>query len=185
MNNPVNTVLYSLFGIALFFAFATIYMSCGGKKEKPESENLAEKVENVADAYTEDSFFEEDNNETESAEDQNTDISSSDNQTTSRSQQSEQSNSRVSSFDRTPPSPRVYSGQFMVIAGNYLLENNADVMVKKLKASGYNQSEKVVFDLSQYYTVIAGSYDSRSIANSISSELSAKGIENYVLSRKD
>jgi len=72
----------------------------------------------------------------------------------------------------------------VVIAGNYLVEGNASVMVRKLKSSGYGDAEKVVFDLSRYYTVIAGSYDSRSLANSISSELDGKGIENYVLRKR-
>jgi len=77
------------------------------------------------------------------------------------------------------------SNGYMVIAGNYLLEDNARAMVTRLRGAGYSNARKVVFDLSQYYTVIAGIYDSRSVASSVSSELNGKNIDNYVLRRQN
>lgn len=183
MNKPVYAVLYSLLGITLFFGLSTIYSSCGGKKAKVQNEDsLSDKVEDVADTYTGDDYFEDDEGSVKQSEDP--DEVPTDN-STNRESNDVADTRKTQSYERTPPSPRVYSGRYMVIAGNYLLESNADIMVKRLKDSGYGQSEKVVFDLSQYYTVIAGSYDSKPMANSISSELSAKGIDNYVLSRKE
>lgn len=184
MSRPVYTALYSLLIIALFFGASTVYQSCGkSKKEAETGDNLADKVENVADAYTDETFFEEDeeaqvnlSNDNSSTDESIDDQNSYDNKQTASSSSTEY---------REPPSPRLFSGEYMVVAGNYLLENNADIMVKKLRSNGYNNSEKVVFDLSQYYTVVAGSYKSKSIANSISSELTAKGIDNYVLRRKE
>lgn len=72
------------------------------------------------------------------------------------------------------------TGVFTVVAGNYLLEANADQMVNKLKNSGYNSSEKVVFDLSEFYTVIAGKYNNYESASKTVSNLKTKGIDCYI-----
>lgn len=177
MSRPVYTVLYSLFIITVFFTSAAIYQSCGKSKNKEIlPENLSEKVENVADTYTDETFFEEDEESPNETEEEPSDSYASD-QTSP-----ETNNSSFTPQEAT--SPRVSEGMYMVIAGNYLLENNADIMVNRLRSNGYNKSEKVVFDLSQYYTVLAGAYNSQSVASSISSELTAKGIDNYILRRK-
>ena len=177
MSRPVYTALYSLFIIVLFFSLSLVYQACGKNKKAEEPvESLADKVENVADSYTEDSFFEDD--ESGAGEDEETNDSN-----ILRSEE------EAPSVDNTPVPPvksssTISGGDYMVIAGNYLLENNADQMVKKLRSAGYNQSEKVVFDLSQYYTVIAGKFDSRSRANQASEDLNRRGIDNYVLRKK-
>ena len=177
MNRPLHTVLYMLLLISLFLATSAVYQSCGssGKKENDQT-SLEDKIEQVADEYTDEEFFEEDD-ETEAKDDVTFDSKTEDRIRSTPSPE------RTQSTNVIPPSPP--SGGYLVVAGNYLLESNADIMVEKLRASGYNNSEKVVFDLSQYYTVIAGRYNSRSVANSISSELNGKGIDNYVLSRKN
>jgi len=186
MSRPVYTALYSLLIIALFFGASTVYQSCGNsKKEATVEDNLADKVEDVADAYTDESFFEEDEEGGTPPTSSNSEPSADEGSASQSSFNNESTPNNSRREFQEPPSPRKFSGQYMVVAGNYLLENNADIMVKKLRSNGYNNAEKVVFDLSQYYTVVAGSYKSNSIANSISSELSAKGIDNYVLRRKE
>jgi len=130
-------------------------------------------------------FFEDDDSASSDDAD-DIDYASSSNED-SYSSSSSSSSSRTTSYasERTPSySNSSNRGDFMVIAGNYLVEGNASEMVDKLRSAGYNDAEKVVFDLSRFYTVIAGSYDTRSLANSISSELNGRGIENYVLRRK-
>lgn len=180
MNRPLYTVLYSLMIIVIFFGLSTVYLSCGNnKKNKAEDTDLAEKIEKVADDYTDETFFED------SDEPSNTGIGLSQGEEENEDDAVTSSPPPRTTSSATQRGPAIIrTGGYVVIAGNYLLENNADVMVRKLNASGYNQAEKVVFDLSQYYTVIAGRYETRNLANSISSELSAKGIDNYVLSRK-
>lgn len=89
-----------------------------------------------------------------------------------------------------PPAPRKtttssthttnYSGKYMVLAGSYLIEDNARAMVKKLKKLGYNDAEMVVFNMSQYHSVCAGRYSSLSTAQQESGTLKRKGIDNYV-----
>lgn len=185
MSRPVYTVFYSLFIIGLFFGLSTIYQSCGkSDKATKEDDSLAEKIENVADSYTEDSFFEEDgDSDGEEQEISEAEESPSESYSDTESY-SAPASSTASSSSTTSYSQSSSSSPYVVVAGNYLLESNADQMVKNLKSSGYSGAEKVVFDLSQYYTVVAGRYSERSVANSVSSELKGKGIDNYVLRRK-
>lgn len=186
MTRPVNTALYMLMIIGIFFSLSLIYQSCGQKKqEELTTEELAERAGDVSDSYTEEEFFEDDD-ETGSTEDDIEDdgeemstIDDDNDDSYTSSSSSSYSNSTAASS-----SSSLNQGGYIVVAGNYLLENNASEMVRKLKAAGYNKADKVVFDLSQYYTVVAGNYESRSLANSVSSELTGKGIDNYVLKRK-
>lgn len=180
MSRPTYTAIYMLAIIGSFFALSLIYQSCGKKEVAPPTqEELEEKLIEAADTYSdEDEFFEDGEEESEVGEE--IDYSSSEDTYTSS-----YTSSSSSSSNATPRSSSSSSrGDYMVIAGNYLVEGNAGEMVRKLRNAGYGDAEKVVFDLSRYYTVIAGNYDSRSLANSISSELDGKGIDNYVLRRK-
>lgn len=73
-----------------------------------------------------------------------------------------------------------YSGKYMLLAGSYLIEDNAQAMVKKLKRLGYEDAEMVIFEMSQYHSVCAGRYSSLSSAQQESGTLKRKGIDNYV-----
>ncbi len=72
------------------------------------------------------------------------------------------------------------NADFLVIAGSFSNEVNADRMVQKLKDMGYSEAEKVVFDFSQYYSVVSGKHDSESTAKEMSIELKNKNINAYV-----
>jgi hypothetical protein len=68
----------------------------------------------------------------------------------------------------------------MLLDGSYLIEDNAQTMIKKLKNLGYENAEMVIFDMSQYHSVCAGRFSSLSSAQQESSALKRKGIDNYV-----
>lgn len=72
------------------------------------------------------------------------------------------------------------NADFLVIAGSFSNELNADRMVQKLKDMGYSDTKKIVFDFSQYYSVVTGKYDSESSAKDMSIELKNKNINAYV-----
>ena len=74
--------------------------------------------------------------------------------------------------------------QYMAIAGSYIINSNAESMVTKLKKLGYADSEVVVFDQSQYYTVIAGRSSSYDGALRVSNKLKTNGIDSYVHKKK-
>lgn len=76
------------------------------------------------------------------------------------------------------------AGKYLLLAGSYLIEDNASTMVKKLKKIGYNNAEVVVFDMSQYHSVCAGRYGNMSSAKQESSSLKRKGVDNYVHTRQ-
>lgn len=95
--------------------------------------------------------------------------------------------------DDTPP-PTKYTqttsstassstGQYMLIAGNYLVQSNASEMRKKLQNLGFSAAEVARFDNSQYHTVIASRYTDYGTAVRSSSDLKAKGIDCYVKRR--
>ncbi len=72
------------------------------------------------------------------------------------------------------------NADFLVIAGSFSNEVNADRMVEKLKDMGYNDTQKVVFDFSQYYSVVTGKHELESHAKDMSIELKNKNINAYV-----
>jgi hypothetical protein len=80
----------------------------------------------------------------------------------------------------TRPSSYSSSGEWMVIAGNYLVESNARVMIRKLRNLGYNNSEIGVFERSQYHTVIASRHTSNSAAIKAANQIKNRGVECYV-----
>ncbi|MCB0648556.1 MAG: SPOR domain-containing protein [Saprospiraceae bacterium] len=89
---------------------------------------------------------------------------------------------------KAAPSPAVSyetsGSDFMVIAGSYLVESNANEMVQTLKKMGFSGAEKVVFDLSKFYSVSAGRYPDHEAASKAASKLKTNGIDCYVHKKK-
>ncbi len=72
------------------------------------------------------------------------------------------------------------SGKFLVVTGSFRMKENAEAMAKKLRSSGYSNAEVVIFDYSEFYSVVAGRSDSQSSAASLKDDLVSDGIESYV-----
>ena len=70
-------------------------------------------------------------------------------------------------------------GDFLVVAGSFSNEIYADEFVKKLQGMGYKNTEKIVFDFSKYFSVIAGRYSTEKDAENRELELKKKGVEAY------
>lgn len=83
---------------------------------------------------------------------------------------------------KTPPVSD--GGKYMVMAGSYLLKENAEKMVKKLKKTGYGSAKVVVFSASQYHSVVAAYYAEETKAQSVASELKRKGIDSFVKAKQ-
>ncbi|NNE26344.1 MAG: hypothetical protein HKN09_05835 [Saprospiraceae bacterium] len=71
-------------------------------------------------------------------------------------------------------------GDYMIIAGNYLLSSNAENMIIKLKKLGHRDAYIAIFDNSQYHTVVASRYNSFQDASSSANDLKNKGVDCYV-----
>lgn len=96
---------------------------------------------------------------------------------------------KVKTFEATPSSTSSSSGssygEYMVIAGSYLLEDNAKKMIRKLQGMGYSNAEIIYFDQSQYHSICAGRYDSNSSARQTANSLQNSGIDSYVHRKQD
>jgi cell division septation protein DedD len=95
-------------------------------------------------------------------------------------------NSAVANKPAVKTSSTSSSGKaYLIIAGNYIDKSNAEVMKKKLLELNFNNSEIVNFDLSQYFTVIAGRYKTENEAKNLVAKLKNKGIDSYVKKRQN
>jgi cell division septation protein DedD len=74
-------------------------------------------------------------------------------------------------------------GAYMVMAGSYLLKENAVKMVTKLKKMGYTQAEVTVFQASEYHSVIAARFSTESKAKASAADLKRKGVDSFVKSK--
>ena len=175
----------------LFLAYlwiVTVAKSCN-KKGSADADRNTEMVEDIADVETdefEDDLFEEegeDEDETATTDGMGggtyaEDEDSSPIDYTEVDDIIEDSNNTTTSTRTNNTSS--YSGKYLLLAGSYLIEDNAQAMVKKLKKLGYNNAEMVVFEMSQYHSVCAGRYSSLSSAQQESGTLKRKGVDNYV-----
>jgi len=92
--------------------------------------------------------------------------------TTTQTKPTKSNNTRISKVNS--------NGKYMVIAGSFLIKDNALDMKNRLSKLGYENSELVVFDLSQYHSVVASRYSTYEAALKISNELKRSGVDCYV-----
>lgn len=78
----------------------------------------------------------------------------------------------------------VESGKYMVLAGSYLVKENAEKMITKLKALGYPDARILQFENKSYHTVCAYRSDVYESAISQVNALKRKGVESYVRTKK-
>ncbi|MEE9374211.1 MAG: SPOR domain-containing protein [Saprospiraceae bacterium] len=188
MNKSIQVVITSILLIAVFFAAALTWESCTGKKTNTIDDKVDATMEKHGGEYFEDELTEDDDTY-ETEDDNSTDFSDESDLTVNYSEAddkitSEEKNVVTSYEEETPVRRSTMQGKHLVVAGNFLVENNANDMVDKLVGFGYNSAEVAIFDYSQYYTVIASRSDDYALAKSLSYEIKTKGIDCYVHTRK-
>ncbi|MFK7774569.1 MAG: SPOR domain-containing protein [Saprospiraceae bacterium] len=78
------------------------------------------------------------------------------------------------------------SGDYLVIAGAFKSEANAQTEVDRLKSSGYPNAEIVEFDFSDYYSVCVAKYNTSEDANAVANSIKSKsGKKAYVHKKRD
>lgn len=82
------------------------------------------------------------------------------------------------------PVKTISKGSYAVHAGSFIIEANADKLVKELKALGFSNAVKVVYDNSATFTVVAGQANNDADAQAIAQKLKAKGKDSFVVKRK-
>jgi hypothetical protein len=78
------------------------------------------------------------------------------------------------------------SGDYLVIAGAFKSEANAQAEVDRLKGVGYPNAEIVEFDFSDYYSVCVAKYNTSEDANAVANSIKSKsGKKAYVHKKRE
>lgn len=179
MNRFVKIGIAVVVLLLLGFLISTMIKSCNKSSTREVETTEQDIIKSTSDDF-EDDFFEdnlEEENETTSDE-----ITSSDDFDSNYEEIDQALDETPENVTVTPPTSSASNnyGKYMVLAGSYLIKENANNMVRKLNNIGYNSAEIVVFDLSQYHSVCAARLSSYNEAVRISNELKSRGIDNYV-----
>lgn len=200
MGKALKIVFYVLV-IALLFLWAmTVAEKCKNKKLN------ADQTEEVTDDLLDESFSDDigdltDASDDEAIEDLTDDIDSKDSDDNDEEVSFEDLSSQESADDladltepvvekpvvKKPAQKPIQStsnGQFLLVAGNYSVESNAQQMISKLKRMGYNNAEIVQFDNSNFSTVVASRFNDYDKATAAKGTLVARGIDCYVHKQK-
>jgi len=181
---------------AIFLWMSTAFNSCGNKADDlmDDSTELLGDISDDAEDFIDDSddiFEDSDDDIFDDSDDIFEDDSANDNYNDDSDDTFVSGDEAATEYtepdpepDYTEPAPVTQShsssGQYMVIAGNYLVESNARQMIRKLDNLGYPSSEIGIFDRSQYHTVIAYRSDSYSAAAEVSNAIKRQGVDCYV-----
>lgn len=92
---------------------------------------------------------------------------------------------------QAPPPTRVYdldkgvSGRYMVIAGSFSLQSNAEARVSDLKSKGYTNAAVGYFNKKSFASAIAGRFDNKGDAQNMVNELKSRhNIDAYVMAER-
>lgn len=200
MNRVLKIVIYAVVLFLIYLWVASVVKSCNNRPAKRNETSISSESQDTSlDVEIYDEFFEVDpEEETTSADNPDyedidlsetkTEISDNDFSFVQTEQEKKQRESRpepaTTSTAKPALAPSSDSGNFLVIAGSYLIKENAAKMVDKLKNLGFYDAEIVTFDLSQYHSVSAGRYQTYDQASQTAREVKNKGIDCYVHTRK-
>ncbi len=195
MNRLLKILIYAVVLFFLFLWLSSIVKSCGSDEgNNTPTSTTASADDTTEETYDEDDFFEDQEDDitddpsdmtTESedqidyteidkvVEDNLNEQESKPSEPVNRPSQSKPSYSNTVSKGNT-------SGKYMVIAGSFLIKDYALDMQKRLSKLGYDNSQLVVFDLSQYHSVVASRYSTYEAALKVSNELKRSGVDCYV-----
>jgi len=181
--------------VILFLAYmwvSILYKSCNKESEFDDFQEEVlsdEEVPSLSNDYENDPFFtdteeEEDSNSAPVESEDPIDYDKLDDKIEETQNQKPGVDKPRSSSSAKSNNAGSSTGKYLVIAGSYILESNADVMLRKLNRLGYSEAEKVNFDLSEFHSVCAGRFDDYTEAVQVSSELKRRGVDCYVHTKK-
>ena len=160
MNKILQTVLVILLILVLAFCFFMIFRACNEAELAKEIDVEPMEEEEVADLSEEDII------------DMDSLLALAESETPEEESIKEAPTERPTSLEGT--------WNYLVVVGSYIKEVNANIAMRQLKSQGFDEAEVVEFDLSQYYSVIAGRFTRLSEARQVEGQLKAKGVEVYV-----
>lgn len=191
MEKTIKILIYVAILLIGYFALSTIYKSCNS----PNNKDLIETAQDEVTSDEEDDFFENFDEETDdiSSEEHSEEPDAINYKSLDDKLEKIEENRETTDDEwvEEKPAPKAVeknkplyknsnNSKYLVVAGSFLVQSNAEAMVSKLKKKGFNNAEVAVFDLSQYYTAIAARSNSKSEAINITNKLKKKGVDCYV-----
>ena len=200
MNRVLKIVISAVVLFLLYVWISFVAKSCTNPGKTKEMSNTEEASEDLSmDEEIYDEYFESDE-ETTDDPGQKSEYSDVSNTEDDSKKYVEQDYSEVQeeddfSFEEAPATKKKTtsarsndnasgSGKYLVIAGSYLIKDNASNMAKRLRNLGYSDAGIINFDLSQYHSVTAGRYNSYAAASDAAKGVKREGIDCYVHTRK-
>lgn len=194
MQRLLRIVLFITFMLLIILWFSTIFNTCNKEEDTTSNtENIAAESDS-SDVFQDldDELFEDDQDLFTEGE-RTTENVSSDPPSSTPDDIFETDNSEsYTDYTGTPektvekvtPKNSVQeNANYLVVAGSFLIKENAVKMQRKLNGMGYT-SEVRNFNYSQYHSVIAGRYNVKSQADRVAAELKSGGISCYVHKRQ-
>lgn len=199
MTRVLRIVLIIAFIVLLAFWFSGIFKSCGNDKEPKAVTETTEMVDtstvfdDLGDEFLDEDLSGTTENTGTTGSQQKVETSYSDAELESFTDYTgtdiPKSKSGPAAGSKTMDQPKASSsgnssgGNYIIVAGSFLVEANAIELRDRLISQGYNAEVKS-FDLSQYHSVIAGRFSTQSEANSVAAEMKSKGFSCYVKKRE-
>lgn len=192
MQRLLRIVLFITFMLLIILWFSTIFNTCN-KKDKAAIDT-AQEMQDTSGVYQDldDDLFEDDNLFTEEGNGSDTEMTQDNDQPENSPELFEDNTTDYTDYTGTPEestptsqptSQTNYDATYLVVAGSFLVKENATRMQNKLINMGYS-AEVRNFDYSQYHSVIAGRYNDQSSADRVVKNLTNQGIKCYVHKRK-
>ena len=192
MSRLLKILLYAVVLFFLFLWVSTLVKSCGSDTASTSAIASESAEASSEETYEEDDFFEDDENDEEETSEE--DVYEKDEEDVEQIDYTEidkvvedklsepvnEERSTTSSNQNNNVTKGTSSGKYMVIAGSFLIEKNAENMKNRLNNLGYDNASLVVFDLSQYHSVVAARFSTYESALKVSNELKRRGMDCYV-----
>ena len=163
-NQTIRYVIMTLLILALVIWSITVFRSCQETKdpiEQSKDNSTEDDTSGLDDLYSEEI-------DTSADEYLNTDSSID--------------SDEEEPFDAQEPS--FGEGEFLVIAGAFIVEANANKVVNRLNQKGYDDAEVRIFLGSQYHSAIVGAYESVDNALDVAIKLADEGYKDVYVHKK-
>ncbi len=187
--------------IALVFVFGIFFFKktmSNKQDQNPDRPSVAETLDKIGDGAAatldeEDDYDEEEDfpsdTDTTTYEPQEPTIDDLADLNDARAKEGENATENSNGRNGTNTSPAAYSntsktGKYLVVAGTFKQEANAQIQLKKFKGMGYKDAEIGKFNKSTYASLIVNRFASSAEAKQLVNSLKKKGIEAYVHTKK-
>jgi len=193
MSKIIKVVFYIIIIALLYLWISSVFDSCG-TKATAAAESATQSLDDVLDSASDEisdltSEFDSDEFESEEGETSYEDIAETvedytEDLTAPVKSEPVKAAPKKTTPTYTPPVSGSSSGNYLIVAGSFSQETNANKLVDKLRRMGYNYAEKVRFDANRFYSVVAGRDRDYQRAVNDCAELKRKGVDCYVHTKK-